>query len=110
MNYIETVIKNLVSDENIELPDIKKLENRREEELARDNPDFELIDEITKTIIELKEIPLKEIDIDSEINFLNRKKVKYHKKIKLPKAAVAAAAVSAVILTIFLSVRLLLRE
>ncbi len=99
MNYVETIMKNLFYDENIELPDIKKLEYLLSEELARDNPDFELIDEITKAIIELKEIPLKEIDIDSEINFLNRKKIKYHKKRKLPKFAVTAAVVSAIILT-----------
>lgn len=102
MNYVETVIKKLCADKNIEIPDIKKLENLCAEEIARDNPDFGLIDEITKTILELKGITPEEPDIDSEISILNRKKIKYRKKRKLPKAAAVAAAVSVVILTNFL--------
>ena len=101
MNYVETVIKKLCADKNIEIPDIKKLENLCAEEMARDNPDFDLIDEITKTIIELKEITPKKLDIDSEISLLNRKKIKCRKKRKFSRFAVTAAAVSVLILTNF---------
>lgn len=104
MNNIQKTIDRLCSDEKIELPDINKLENLRNEELARDNPDFELIDEITKTILEIKNIPENKIDIESEINILKRKSIKHKQKIKISKFIPAMTAIIAfVTINIFAS-------
>lgn len=91
------IFDSLFSDEKIETPDINKLENMREEELSRDNPDFELVDEITRTILELKNIPEKKIDIEDEINSLKRKNIKSKRKIKIFRFMPALVAVAAVI-------------
>lgn len=97
MNNSEKIIDGLYSDEKIEFPDINKLENMRDEELARDNPDFELIDEITKTILEIKNIPENKIDIESEINILKRKNIKHKRKIRISKLMPAMIAIVAVV-------------
>ena len=97
MNNIEKIIDRLRSDEKIEIPDINKLENMRDEELARDNPDFELIDEITKTILEIKNIHENKFDIESEINILKRKSIKHKRKIQISKFIAVAVAIPALI-------------
>ncbi|MDE5557698.1 MAG: hypothetical protein K2J32_08420 [Ruminococcus sp.] len=97
MNNTEKIIDRLCSDEKIEIPDINKLENIRDEELARDNPDFELIDEITRTILEIKNIPENKIDIESEINILKRKNIKHNRKIRVSKFMPVAVAITALI-------------
>lgn len=104
MDNAEKVINELCSDKHIETPDIQKLENLRDEEIARDNPDFELIDEITRTILELKNIPEHKVDIDFEIQTLRRKGIKHHRKIKFSKfASVAVVATAVIVANLFAS-------
>ncbi|MCM1506645.1 MAG: hypothetical protein NC177_05860 [Ruminococcus flavefaciens] len=104
MDKAEKIIKALCSDSHIETPDIKTLERLRDEELARDNPDFELIDEITKNILELKNIPETKIDIEQEIHAIKRRGIKRHGKIKISRfVSVAVVAVCLITANIFAS-------
>lgn len=97
MDNNKKIIYDICCDNHIEIPDIESLENRLEEEMSRDNPDFDLIDEITGTILELKNITVPEIDIDSEIRTIKRKGIKqHHLKFRLPKFLSVAAVIAVV--------------
>lgn len=97
MNNINKIIDALCSDNSIEATDTEKLERLRDEEIARDNPDFDLIDEITEYIIELKNIKKPEIDIDSEIHSIKRRGIKHNLKFRLPKIVSVAAVVAVIV-------------
>lgn len=97
MDNAEKVIKALCSDNSIEIPDIEKLERILEEEIARDNPDFDLIDEITATILELKNIDVPETDIDSEIRKIKHRGIKHRLKFRLPRFLSVAAVITVIV-------------
>lgn len=97
MNNINKIIDALCSDNSIEATDTEKLERLRDEEIARDNPDFDLIDEITEYIIELKNIKKPEIDIDSEIHSIKRRGIKHNLKFRLPKIVSVAVVVAVIV-------------
>lgn len=92
------IIDALYYDNRIETLDIDKLNNLLDEEISRDNPDFDLIDEITESIIELKNIRKPEIDIDSEIRTIKRRGIKHSFKFRLPKFISVAVAVSTIVI------------
>lgn len=79
MKYI---IDKISSDENIETPDLSQLEEALDSELAKTEPDFDLVDELTKTILELRNVPERRLDITEEIASVKRRgiKGKKHKK------------------------------
>lgn len=87
------IINKICCDENIETPDLSQLEEALDSELAKAEPDFELVDELTKTILELRNEPERRLDINEEIASVKRRGMKRNKRRKLPKLAWAAAAV-----------------
>ena len=80
MNERYRIIDSIINDDSIETPDISRTERLLEEEIIRDNPDFELIDELTKLLSEQKGIELNNIDEDNESAEIKRKATRISRK------------------------------
>lgn len=80
MNERYRIIDSIINDDSIETPDISRTERLLEEEIIRDNPDFELIDELTKLLSEQKGIELNNIDEDNESAEIKQKATRISRK------------------------------
>ena len=80
VNKNEKSIISLLEDKNIIIPELPELEKMLSDELAKDSPDFDLVDEITELIIEIRG---KDNSIDTEkmIDDIKHRSVKHSRKI-----------------------------
>ncbi len=88
-NYILEKIRSSNSFGELNVGELQKQLDR---ELAKSNPDYDLVDEITMAILEARKKAVKEIDVQSEIKTIKQKADKGAKRFKCPKWAVAASA------------------
>lgn len=73
----------------------EELEKRLDLELKKLSPDYDLVDELTKAILEARGIAVNEIDVKPEIQAIRQRKIK---RIKFPKWAVAVSAACVVLI------------
>ncbi len=100
------ILEKILSDNSSSPLDSEKLRLQLDEELAKSQPDFDFVDELTLAIIEAENKTVPKINIDNEISEIKRKAI-YHKKIfKLPRwlSAASVACVIFVCANIFTSV------
>lgn len=100
MNERDKMINSIINDNSIETPNISRTERLLEEEIIRDNPDFELIDELTKLLSELKGIELDNINADNERAEIKRKATKIRRKRLNVRKALGIAASFVLICTL----------
>lgn len=80
----------LYSDSKIVPLDIDELNKMLEDEMAKENPDTDLLDELTLAIIETENLSIKNTDIEKELCEI-RNKTSSKPKIKVWKSALIAA-------------------
>lgn len=92
MNERDRTINSIINDDSIETPDISRTERLLEEEIVRDDPDFELIDELTRLLMELKDIAPQDADFENGLAKIERKAVKNHKRRSIKRILGIAAS------------------
>ena len=73
----------------------EELEKQLDLELKKPSPDYDLVDELTKAILEARGKAVKEIDVQPEIQAIRQRKIK---RIRFPKWAVAVSAACVVLI------------
>ena len=66
----------LIEDESIEIPDIEELNKMLSDEIGRDSPDYDLIDEITQLIMEKKGLE-SNVSPENGISAIKRRSLKH---------------------------------
>lgn len=73
----------------------EELEKQLDLELKKPSPDYDLVDELTKAILEARGKTVKEIDVKPEIQAIRQRKIKH---IRFPKWTVAVSAACVVLI------------
>lgn len=73
----------------------EELEKQLDFELKKPSPDYDLVDELTKAILEARGKTVKEIDVKPEIQAIRQRKIK---RIRFPKWTVAVSAACVVLI------------
>ncbi|MBR1592928.1 MAG: DUF4367 domain-containing protein [Ruminococcus sp.] len=81
----------LIEDESIEIPDIEELNKMLSDEIGRDSPDYDLIDEITQLIMEKKGLE-SNVSPENGISAIKRRSLKHRHGKRAWKFALTAAA------------------
>lgn len=79
----ENFLEEIISEKQLDL------------ELKKSSPDYDLVDELTKTILETRGKVVKEIDVNPEIKAIRQRKIK---RIRFPKWAVSLSAACVMLL------------
>ena len=91
MNKEEKSVISLIKDESITIPDTEELEKMLYDELAKDSPDFDLVEEISEFIAQNKGFdPC--IDVKSRISDIKHHVTRRRQKSRIMKFALTAAA------------------
>ena len=69
----ENIFDKICSDSSILLPDNAELNELLEAEIAKENPDTELIDELISAIAENDNLIIPDVDIESQLFSIKRK-------------------------------------
>lgn len=97
------VLNEIISDDkfndNFTLLSADELTKELDKELAKPAPDYDLVDELAKAIIEARSISVEEKETDSELETIKEKAAISKRPFRIPKwtAAVAAACVMLII-------------
>lgn len=89
------ILEKIRSEGSFEKINSDELEKQLDLELKKPSPDYDLVDELTKTILEARGKAVKEIDVKPEIQAIRQKKIK---RIRFPKWSVAVSAACAVLI------------
>jgi len=100
------IIEKILSDNSSSPLDSEKLRLQLDKELAKPQPDFDFVDELTLAIIEAENKTVPQININNEISEIKRKAICHKKIFKLPRwlSAVSIACIIFVCANIFTSV------
>lgn len=90
----KNVINEILSAEPFKEQSIKELTEELDKEIKKDEPDYDLIDELTAAILEAKNMPvgMENEDLKEQAVIIKEKANKKKSPIKIPKWAVAACA------------------
>ncbi|MBR4021833.1 MAG: hypothetical protein IKI94_04435 [Ruminococcus sp.] len=88
----ENIFEKICSDTSVVLPDNSELNDMLEAEIAKENPDTELIDELISAIAENDNLIIPDVDVESEFFSIKRKAGTNRRKgfFKQKRAAIAA--------------------
>ncbi len=89
MENMEHILEKIRSDSSFGEINIEELTKQLDRELAKPNPDYDLVEELTAVIFEAKGKAVKEIDVQSEIRTIKQKSIKHF---KIPKWAITVSA------------------
>lgn len=91
----ENIFNKICSDSSILLPDNAELNELLEAEIAKENPDTELIDELISAIAENDNLIIPDVDIESQLFSIKRKAgINRRKGFFKPKKAAIAAVIA----------------
>lgn len=93
----ENIFEKICSDTSVVLPDNSELNDMLEAEIAKENPDTELIDELISAIAENDNLIIPDVDVESELFNIKRKAGINHRKGFFKQKRAAIAAVIAII-------------
>lgn len=86
------ILKKIFSDESFKEPNAEELIKELDEELAKPEPDFDLVDELTTAILEARGVSVEEKDVEKELALLKQKAQPTKHSFVFPKWAAAASA------------------
>ncbi|MDE6520912.1 MAG: DUF4367 domain-containing protein [Ruminococcus sp.] len=89
MDKINLILEKIRSEGFLEEIISEKFEKQLDLELKKSSPDYDLVDELTKTILETRGKIVKEIDVKPEIQAIRQGKIK---RIRFPKWAISLSA------------------
>lgn len=95
MENMNLILEKIRSEVFLEEIISEELEKQLDLELKKPSPDYDLVDELTKAILEARGKAVKEIDVKPEIQAIRQRKIK---RIRFPKWAVAASAACVVLI------------
>lgn len=93
----ENIFEKICSDTSVVLPDNSELNDMLEAEIAKENPDTELIDELISAIAENDNLIIPDVDVESEFFSIKRKAGTNRRKGFFKQKRAAIAAVIAII-------------
>lgn len=79
MENIKHILEKIRSDGSFGELNSEELTKQLDRELAKPNPDYDLVDELTAAILEAKGKTVKEIDVQTEIRTIKQKSIKHFK-------------------------------
>ncbi|MCM1529773.1 MAG: hypothetical protein NC093_07235 [Alistipes sp.] len=82
MENMENILEKIRSDSSFGEITAEELEKQLDRELAKPNPDYDLVEELTAAIMEARGKAVKEINVQSEIRMIKQKSAK---RFKFPK-------------------------
>ena len=89
----KNILNNIFSTGTFTELSAEELTKELDAELAKPNPDYDLVDELTAAILEAREMPVSEVDVEAEIAMIKQNGNERKRTFRCPKwAAVAAAA------------------
>ncbi|MBP3761257.1 MAG: DUF4367 domain-containing protein [Ruminococcus sp.] len=91
MNKEEESVISLIKDESITIPDTEELEKMLYDELAKDSPDFDLVEEISEFIAQNRGFD-PYIDVKSKISDIKHHVTRRRQKSRIMKFSLTAAA------------------
>lgn len=89
MENIKHILEKIHSDDSFGELSAEGLTKQLDLELAKPNPDYDLVDELSAAILEARGKTVKEIDVQSELGTIKQKSIKHF---KCPKWAIAVSA------------------
>lgn len=92
MENKEYILEKIRSDDSFGNVNAEELTVQLDRELAKPNPDYDLVDELTAAILEARRKAVQEIDVQSEIKAIKKKADNGIKRFRCPRWAVAASA------------------
>lgn len=95
MDNINLIIEKIHSESFSEEPTAEELEEQLDLELKKLHPDYDLVDELTKAILEAKGQAVKEIDVKPEIQTIRRKNIR---RMRFPKWAMTVSVACVVLI------------
>lgn len=95
MEKMDLILEKIRSEGFLEELISEELEKQLDLELKKSSPDYDLVDELTKAILESRGKAVKEIDVKPEIQAIRQRKIK---RIRFPKWAVAVSAACVVLI------------
>lgn len=95
MENKDYILEKIRSDSSFGKLNAEELEKQLDRELAKPNPDYDLVDELTAAILEARGKVVKEIDVQSEIRTIKQKSIKHF---KCPKWAITVSAACLVLI------------
>ncbi len=96
MDNMNLILEKIRSESFSEELTAEELEKQLDLELKKPHPDYDLVDELSKAILEAKGKAVKEIDVKSEIQAIRRKNIK---RVRFPKWAMAVSAACVVLIS-----------
>ena len=95
MEKMNLILEKIRSEVFLEEIISEELEKQLDLELKKPSPDYDLVDELTKAILESRGKAVKEIDVKPEIQAIRQRKIK---RIRFPKWAVTVSAACVVLI------------
>ena len=95
MEKMNLILEKIRSEVFLEKIISEELEKQLDLELKKPSPDYDLVDELTKAILESRGKAVKEIDVKPEIQAIRQRKIK---RIRFPKWAVTVSAACVVLI------------
>ena len=95
MDSKNQILEKIRSDSSLGEIISEELEKQLDLELKKPRPDYDLVDELTKAILESRGKAVKEIDVKPEIQAIRQRKIK---RIRFPKWTVAVSAACVVLI------------
>lgn len=98
MENKEYILEKIRSDDSFGNVNAEELTVQLDRELAKPNPDYDLVDELSAVILEARGKAVQEIDVQSEIKAIKKKADNGIKRFRCPRWAVAASAACLVLI------------
>ncbi len=95
MENIKHILEKIRSDGSFGELSAEELTKQLDLELAKPNPDYDLVDELSAAILEARGKAVKEIDVQSELGTIKQKSIKHF---RYPKWAITVSAACLVLI------------
>lgn len=95
MENIKHILEKIHSDSSFGELNAEELTKQLDLELAKPNPDYDLVDELSAAILEARGKTVKEIDVQSELGMIKQKSIKHF---RCPKWAITVSAACLVLI------------
>ena len=94
----KNILNNIFSTGTFTELSAEELTKELDAELAKPNPDYDLVDELTAAILEAREMPFREVDVETEIAMIKQNGNERKRTFRCPKWAAVATATCVMLL------------